>query len=300
MIKEMSVMKKNISNTVLLLSLLLLSSVQASAQEKTMIKPYIQLQYLKNTDDRRILQTTLTYSLNRMELPLPGMEISFFEGAGKGLITKIITDTKGIARLELGSDIKLTTDNTGMWTFGSEYKGNDSIEAASSELSVKDVKLLMTLNEVDSIKTISVSAFTGGNGKDKPVAGEVVKIYVPRMFSLLPLGEITLDESGGGTLEFPKDLPGNKEGNLTIIAKFEENEKFGNVEKRSEIKWGTPTDYSVPTSHRALWTKTAPRWMIYTLSVLLTGVWGHYMFAIISLIRIRRDARKKETEEYRS
>ena len=54
--------------------------------------------------------------------------------------------------------------------------------------------------------------------------------------------------------------------------------------------WGTPTDYSVPVSHRALWTKTAPKWMIYTLSILLAGVWGHYLFAIISLIRIKREA----------
>jgi hypothetical protein len=34
--------------------------------------------------------------------------------------------------------------------------------------------------------------------------------------------------------------------------------------------------------------------MIYTLSVLLAGVWGHYLFAIISLIRIRIDAKRQE------
>ena len=53
----------------------------------------LHLQYFKNTDDQRILQTTLTYSKNRMELPLPGMEIAFYTGADKKvLLTKIITD----------------------------------------------------------------------------------------------------------------------------------------------------------------------------------------------------------------
>jgi hypothetical protein len=56
----------------------------------------------------------------------------------------------------------------------------------------------------------------------------------------------------------------------------------------------------VPVTHRALWTKIAPRWMIYSLSILLAGVWGHYMFAVISLIRIKIDAdKKKAKEEYR-
>ena len=119
------------------------------------------------------------------------------------------------------------------------------------------------------------------------------------MFSLLPVSELTLDETGKASVEFPSDMPGDKEGNLTILAKFEENPTFGNVEKRETLKWGVPTDYSVPKTHRALWTKTAPKWMIYTLSVLLAGVWGHYLFAFISLIRIKIEAKKKARQEYR-
>ena len=295
----MTDMKKYIPRTILLLSLVILFSVSAFSQEKTMISPYIQLQYLKNTDGQRILKTSLTYSKNRMELPLPGMKISFYKGAGKELIATIVTDSKGIAGLELASDLKLPVDRDGMWALSSEYKGNDTIEAGTSELTIKDVSLEMALTEADSIKTITINAFIKENGKDKPVSGEAVKIYVPRMFSLLPIGEITLDEAGAGTLEFPSDLPGDSLGFLTVIAKFEENATFGNVENQSTLKWGVPTVYSEPKFHRALWTKTAPKWMIYTLSVLLAGVWGHYLFAIISLVRIKMGAKRKAAEEYR-
>jgi hypothetical protein len=294
-------MKKNISNAIFLLSFLILLSVPVFSQEKTMINPYIQLQYLKNTDEQRILRTTLTYSKNRMELPLPGMEISFYKGGtNKELIATIITDNKGIAGINLASDLRLPVDKDGLWALSSEFKGNDTIEAGTSEITVKDVRLEMSLTEADSIKTISLIASVKENGKDKPVSGEIIKIYVPRMFSLLPIGEVTLDETGAATLEFPADLPGDSLGNLTVIAKFEENQTFGNVEKQSQIKWGTPTEYSVPSTHRALWTKTAPRWMIYTLSILLAGVWGHYLFAIISLIRIKIDAKKLAEKEYRA
>jgi len=292
-------MNKIRSITVFLLSFIILSPMALLAQEKTMITPGVTLQYFKNSNDQRILQTTLTYSKDRMELPLPGMEISFYKkGPVKELLSTVKTDQKGIARFELSGNLKLPADTKGMWTFGSDYKGNDTIEAGTSEISVKDVKFEMSLNG-DSIKTISLKAFVTENGKDKPVSGEVVKVYVPRMFSLLPIGEVTLDDTGAGSLEFPSDLPGDKEGNLTIISRFEDNPAFGNVEKQSLTKWGMPTDYSHPVTSRALWTKIAPRWMIITLTILLAGVWGHYLFAVISLIRIRLDAKKKEIEEYR-
>ncbi len=294
-------MKNKIIYIILFLSILPSFTINLFSQEPTLISPYVTLQYFKDSDNQRILQTTLTYSMNRMEVPLPGMEISFFTGVDqKDLIARAITDEKGIARMVLDDTVNIKVDSDGMWAFSSEFSGNDTIEYGSSDITIQDVNLEMTLNEIDSIKTVNVAAFVIDAGKQRAVQDESVMIYVPRMFSMLLISELTLDENGKASFEFPSDLPGDKEGNLTVIAKFEENYSFGNVEKRETLMWGTPTDYSVPVSHRALWTKTAPKWMIYTLSVLLAGVWGHYMFAIISLIRIKREAnRVKAKEEYK-
>jgi hypothetical protein len=288
-------MKNRSSIIIPALSFFLMVSFPLFSQEKAPISPYIQLQYFKNTDETRLLKTTLTYSLNRMEIPLPGMEVSFFsEATGKKLLGTALTDEKGVAGLELNKGISLPLNEEGLWAFSSEFKGNDTIEAGTSELTIKDVKLEVTLQEVDTIRTISLKAFTSENRKNIPVSGEVVMIYVPRMFSLLPVGEGSLDENGTASLEFPPDIPGDSEGNLTIISKFEEHPVFGNVEVKVVKKWGVPASNSVPIAHRALWTKTAPRWMIITLSILLTGVWGHYLFAIISLIRIKRESKKQK------
>lgn len=294
-------MKNRILRTTSILSLLLFGSVYGFAQGKTVITPYIQLQYFKNTDDQRILQTTLTYSLNRMELPLSGMEITFYSGkVNKEKLASVITDEKGVAKLVLGNILVADSENNGPWEFSTGFNGNDTVEAATSAITIKNVKLEMTLTMVDTVKTIILKAVTFEKKREVPVSGEVIKIYVPRMFSLLPVGEATLDETGGATVEFPGDLPGDTIGNITIISRFEDNPVFGNVEKRMVQKWGVPTNYSIPVTHRALWTKTPPMWMIVTLSILLTGVWGHYLFAVISLIIIKIDARRKAAkEEYR-
>jgi hypothetical protein len=127
-------MKKKILNIILVLLVL---SPELLSQETTKISPYIQISYLKNTDDLRILQTSLTYSKNRMELPLPGMEISFFNGSDKKeLLIKAVTDSKGIARFEFPADRKLIAESDGTWAFSSEYAGNDTIEAGSSEMTM--------------------------------------------------------------------------------------------------------------------------------------------------------------------
>lgn len=294
-------MKNKLIYSFLFLSILPLLSLPLFALDAVRIKPYVTLQYFKNTQDQRILQTTLTYSKNRMELPLSGMEIAFYTGSEqKKLLVKSTTDEKGIARFELAADMKPLTGSDGMWAFSSEFKGNDTIDGGTSETAVKDLRLEMILSLADSIKTVTVNAFTEEGGMEKPVSGETVIIYVPRMFSNLPIGELTLDDAGTASIEFPSDLPGDKEGKFAVVAKVEENATYGNVEKSEIIKWGLPTDYSVPVNHRALWTKIAPRWMIYSLSILLIGVWGHYLFAVISLIRIKIDAdKKKAKDEYR-
>jgi hypothetical protein len=233
-----------------------------------------------------------------MELPLSGMEISFYSGkVKKEKLASVKTDERGVAKLALGNILITDSEKNGPWEFSTGFNGNDTIEAATSAITIKNVKLEMTLSMVDTVKTIILKAVTFEKKREVPVSGEVIKIYVPRMFSLLPVGEATLDETGGATVEFPGDLPGDTIGNITIISRFEDHPVFGNVEKRTIQKWGVPTNYSVPVTHRALWTKTPPMWMIVTLSVLLTGVWGHYLFAVISLIIIKIDARRKAAKD---
>jgi hypothetical protein len=294
-------MKTLISRAIIILSLLAIASFYSFSQESTKISPYVQLQYFKDNSDNSSLKTTLTYSKNRMEIPLKGMKIIFYSGnEKKNKIAEAVTDEKGVAVCDLKEKSDFSSDATGQWSFSTEFEGNDTIESGSAELSIRDVILKMDLAEADSVKTITLNAEKMENGREVPASGEMLTVYVPRMFSLLPVGDVTLDDSGNGSLEFPADLPGDKEGNITIIARFEEHPEFGNVEKTATLKWGVPSSYTVPKGHRALWTKVAPLWMIYTLSILLTGVWGHYLFAVISLIRIRRNAKKDESSDLRN
>lgn len=266
----------------------------AFSQEAGHITPYITFQYFKNTGDTSYLKTTMTYSKNRVEIPVAGLKIIFRSGdSGGKILAEGITNAKGVAACNLNiSD--LTRDNEGFWPFTASFDGNDSIEAASAELKIRNASLYLECSEADSVKTVSVRAEKFDNGKMVPASGEVVNVYVPRMFSMLPVGEVTLDDNGTGSVEFPSDLPGDINGNLFVVARFEEHPEFGNLERKETKSWGVPFVVTNHTSKRALWTKTAPKWMIYTLTILLAGVWSHYLFTIISLVRIKLSSRKKK------
>jgi len=154
-------LRNQLSGLLTVLAVLFLNPAVLFAQYETHISPYVTFQYFKDTNNERFLQTILTYSVNRMEVPLKGMGISFYSGfEDKIHVSTVTTDENGVARVGLGSNIKLPVNDDGFWEFSTEFRGNDSVEAAISELVVKDLKFEMMLSEIDSIKTISLTAFT--------------------------------------------------------------------------------------------------------------------------------------------
>jgi len=247
-----------------------------TAQEKgepEKMSPYMEFKYLKNTEEQRILDAKIFL-------------------AGELGIIPVETDAHGIARLIIPDDLILPVDEDNNWWFYAEFEGNEQYEMTMEEISLMDVNLSMSLEETEDGKMIYLEAYTMKNGEKVPVSDEDIFIFVPRMFSLLQVAEGYFID-GEAEVEFPDNVPGDGAGNLTVIARFNDHWQFANVEKRIETTWGVPSSHDVAESHRALWTQIAPRWMIVTLSIMLVGVWGHYLYAIISMIRIKRIEKKK-------
>ncbi len=278
----------------LLTIILLLLPATLSAQDaKTPVSPDYEFKYFKDTDNNRILQTRASHFDGVKEHSLAGLIINYYTRDKEPvMIGQVATDSKGIASFVLPADLKLAADKDGNWYFKSEFPGDSSVEAASQELLIQDINLEMTLSEQDSLKFVSLKASKNTGKEFVPLSGESIILTIPRMFSQLPVGEGSFDDQGNAEIQFPDDIPGDDYGNITIIAKFEDHDNFGNVEKRQQIAWGIPGIHPSGESKRELWTAIAPRWMIFTLTIMLAGVWGHYIFAIISLIRIKKAEEK--------
>ncbi len=252
------------------------------------------LNYLCSTDSVN-LSATLTIKRGDMTLALENAVVEFT--ASNGTTTTILgtakTNQEGSALLSFPSAL-LPTDKDGMVSYMAKFTGNDKYPAAEATSSAKPAKIRLFFSIEDSLRILKVTATQKNEkGEDVAIPKETVLIYIPRLFSLLKIGEISLDETGTGTLEFPKEIVGDTLGNLVVIAKIEEHDKFGFVQGKNVINWGVHKQYykaEVPS--RELWTPIAPLWMIITLLVMLAGVWAHYMYAVYELVMIKRLSKK--------
>lgn len=232
--------------------------------------------------------------------PVKGLTLTFAGTAGDKavILGEAVTNNAGIAELKGGSLEELRKAGR-TFSFKAAFAGNDTFGPGETSLDIADVKIILTAEVVDSVNTVKATVNSWDEkGEEVPFKEGELKLYVPRMFSLLPVGDITTDEEGYGEFEFPTDLPGGVNGELTIIARIEEHETFGNAEAATPTTWGVKTDVQASKLPRALWSPDAPLWMVITFTILMVGVWYHYGLIVYELIQVKRLSKPSDVIDY--
>ena len=272
--------------------LVAIASFQLSAQN---IPSTIELKEIKSTDDSRIFNVKLTGESEAGVVPVFKAKIDFICIAdGKtNVLGSVTTDKEGKSTLKLDKNTNFLTNKEGVSEVKASFIGTGKLVSSEASIKFKELNLQLTLEGKDSVNSIKLQATTTGlKGEVIPLKETNFNVYVMGLYSKLKVGECFVD-AGVGTLEFPNNIPGDENGNLKIFVRLEENEVYGEVEKIENAKWGNHRSGFIE-SERSLWTSGAPIWMITTLIILLAGVWSHYMYAIIQMIKIRKEGRKFE------
>jgi hypothetical protein len=290
---------KSIKHILLSFLLVLAFTFAGKAQDTEVEKkaPDLIFTVMRLSDGGYELKSRLVILEKKIDYPVSGAKIDYTIGADSLItINGNITDNHGYAYAYIKPGVRIPRDKEGVITAIAAYEGSDVNEAASAEAIFTEARIKLTCEMVDTVKTAKVEAYKiNADGSETPLSGETVTVSVQRMFSKLPIGDASLDESGVGTVEFPNDLPGDSTGNLQVIAFMSEHETFGNIESSVQAQWGIPKA-KVLVTHRALWTQIAPMWMIVSLTILLIGVWAHYTYVIIQLIYIKIKGKKTVVE----
>lgn len=253
----------------------------------------LEMKELKTSDDSRVFNLKLTGESEEGNVPVYQAKIDLFSVAeGKSeLIATVTTDREGKASFTLKSTMNLLKDKEGVSEVKSIFKGTGKLTGSEATVKFKELNLKMVLVEKDSVNTIVLKASSvGPKGELIPLKETNFNLYIQGLYSRLKVGECFVD-GGEGSFVFPDNIPGDENGNLKIYARLEENEAFGDVEKIESAKWGNHRSGFIEPQ-RSLWTSGAPIWMITTLIILLAGVWSHYMYAIVQLIKIRKEGKK--------
>ena len=269
------------------------SSSKSEVKEASTYAPLITFISVQKSDNSVDLKATVQAKIGGTLTKLTGLKIEF-TNTSDSLTKKLgdaITDSRGFIIFNCKPD-QLTTDAEGKLNFKASFAGKDSIESAEELVSVKRARLDITPLKEDSLLTVKVKLIDLGTGTETAVPEIDLGVFVKRLFSALKLGEGKTDEAGEASIEIPNNLPGDAKGNITLLAKLDENEVYGNLEAAVTQPWGTPVSDELKELPRALWSSHPPIWMLVTFIVLMTAVWGHYIVIIFELFRLRKEEPK--------
>jgi hypothetical protein len=291
-------MNKKIYSHILKLFILLfliqtVNPFKLSAQDSTSAQGYttsISLKVTKNNDGTRTFTSKLTGEGEKGTFPVYQADVCYYNEADgqKKLIGNQKTNQDGIALLTIGNKTVYQKDKEGVITIKVVFPGSEQVKGSEALLKFKDLNLSLNLEEKDSVRSITINASSFGASDDQiPLKEATVNVYVQGLFTKLKIGDCFI-ENGQGLFTFPDNIQGDENGNTKIFVRVEEDENFGDVEKVEMAKWGQHrTGFVEPA--RSLWSTGAPLWMIITLTILLVGVWSHYLYAIIQLVKIRKE-----------
>lgn len=131
------------------------------------------------------------------------------------------------------------------------------------------IKLSLAANDSTKICTAVVM------GSDaKPAEGVPVNFYIKRRVGLLPIALMEkTDENGMANAMFPVNIPGDSLGNVTVIARLEDDEA---ILDQQTIVWGKKTVFNTVNDTKALWgsRSNAPTYLIIASNTIIAGIWG--------------------------
>lgn len=252
-----------------------------------MIAPSLVLTAVQKNDKSIDLKTTLKAKVNGQFYQLYRMKITFYATGGENEteLGSVITDGRGNAVFNVKNDT-LPLDAEGKLNFKAVFAGNKAMESAEEVVGFKKAMLSITPVKAEDALSVQVKLT---DAAESPVKDVTVGVYVKRLFQAQKIGEGTTDENGEAVIEFPPGLPGDAKGNLTLVARVDENESFGNLEASAVEAWGKAVSDKSVEQPRALWSSHPPLWMLITFFVLMAAVWGHYLVIVYELFRLRKE-----------
>ena len=260
------------------------------AEESSLIAPSLTCISVQKADSSIDLNVAMKAKVKGsfINLPLLKVKLLLVSDTAEKEIGFVITNEQGKAVLNCKPGT-LMVNKEGKLHFKAVFAGNKMMDAADAEVTIKRAHLGIIVEKGDSLVNVKIKLTDVGTGTEMPVPEIAVGIFVKRLFFPLKVAEGTTDANGEATIEIPDNLPGDAKGNITLLAKLDESELYGNLEASVVSMSGKPVSDADQVAPRALWSAHPPLWMMVTFIILMVTVWGHYVVIVYELFRLRKE-----------
>ncbi|WP_421918086.1 c-type cytochrome [Marinifilum sp.] len=162
---------------------------------------------------------------------------------------------------------------------------------------VTDVKLELKVDDADKKMLAKLSGVTN-KGQRVGLQGIEMSFLVKRSFGYLDVSgeDPYTNEKGDVQIQFPKDLPGDREGQVNMLVKVTDDAFYGKLEEARVVTLGVPTDPVNPLDERAMWgtSANAPIWIIVTYVGGVIAIWSIIFLVLFQLIKLPKLAKGKD------
>ena len=130
------------------------------------------------------------------------------------------------------------------------------------------------------------------NGKRAGLEGIELSFLVKRAFGQLDVSgeEAYTDAKGELLIQFPTDLPGDREGQVDLLVKITDEDNYGAIEEKRVLSIAVPTNPVNPLDERAMWgtRAKAPIWIIGTYLLGVIGIWGVIFLVLFQVFQLSK------------
>ena len=286
-------MKKNSYKSILVAVLLGMIATVALAQDGDKKDLMLSASYFNNNNQTHYLVAHTKCKIDGKFLPIPGIDVSFYitnDSSESHLLGKAITNDKGEAPLMIPAAAKSEWVKSAKQTFVVVSKATKVFDQTKASTDVVKAKLKM---DTTSDRKINVTVLELKDTTWTPVKGVELKVAIKRMGGDLNVSETqtyTTDSTGAISADFKRDsLPGIN-GNLTLIAKVEDNDTYGNLTVETQVPWGNKLEYISRFDRRTLFARRghSPIWLELLAYSIIVVVWLILVYLLGQLRKIKR------------
>ena len=291
--------KRNINIIVGILALALMPGI-SMAQDSTKKELLLSVTYNMQANKVPQLQVNTKTKVEKRFLPVKDIKVNVFLDADSSanLLGTVSTNENGQAVLAIPASFKSSWDASASHSFIAKSEANKQFDVTKSEITIKKARLLIDSVEGASPRSVEVTVLALNGNEWQPVKDAEVKIGVKRLGGILPIGEeesYTTDSTGKLVAEFKRDsLPGDAKGNITLVARIEENEELGSLITETNLPWGAAIKSIDKFSERSLWATRdkAPIWLLFMAGSIMAGVWSFVLYLFYQIYRLKVSSSK--------
>ncbi|OQP64221.1 hypothetical protein A3860_19785 [Niastella vici] len=249
--------------------------------------------YFNNNNQVQYLKVNTKAKIDGKFKPVAGIPVSFYISADApaNLLGKAVSDRNGEAVLFIPPAAKDAWNRSSKQSFFVVSAATGLYKSTSSDLDITKSKI-----KIDTIAGKKIIA-TLQELRDSvwvPVKGADIKVAIKRLNADLNVNETpayTTDSLGTVAADFQRDsLPGDARGNITLIAKVEDNDAYGNITAELTVPWGVPGIYASDFNRRTLFARRglAPVWLEITSFSIFFVVWIVLLYLIVQIWKLKK------------